>query len=233
MATTIAAWNADSHSERRGGVLMGAIDDSVALWSAPECERRGRPLVILLHGAGGHEGDMGSLFELLPPSHVAVSLRATRRCGDGQSWLGAINTDADLANELDAAATDLLNWIAAHQADSSHLGIIGWSQGGAVALQVLRLSPVTPAFVVTLAGFTGGSVRAADAELTRLRPPVFWGHGDADDVIPPQDTARLSSFLRAHTTLTEGEYRGVGHEISSAERRDVRAFVAANDEQSR
>jgi len=34
------------------------IDPDVVLWSAPERERAGRPLLVLLHGYGSHEGDL-------------------------------------------------------------------------------------------------------------------------------------------------------------------------------
>ena len=37
------------------------LDESAILWSAPERERAGRPLIVLLHGYGSHEGDLFSL----------------------------------------------------------------------------------------------------------------------------------------------------------------------------
>ena len=207
---------------------MKVVIDDFSLWSVSADQRGERPLVVLLHGRGGREDDMEQFFDLLPPTHVAVSLRAALSHGSGFSWLG--ETDgAALASKLDDAAMEVLRWIEANRGDAPCIGLIGWSQGGAVAIQALRISPTVPAFVVTLGGFSGGSFRADDAKLASLRPPVFWGHGDADDVIPPEDIALMAEFLPSHSTLTEIEYRGVGHEISKNEMEDVRKFLAAID----
>lgn len=164
-------------------------------------------------------------FGRLPASYVAVSIRAPIPHGSGFSWLGDIDSDVSLAGALDDAANALLVWLAGARGDAPHVGLIGWSQGGAVAVQTLRIAPDVPAFVATLGGFSGGSVQADDARLARIRPPVFWGRGLADDVIPAGDIAFMTAFLPSHTTLTALEYAGMGHEISENEIDDVRAFI--------
>lgn len=204
---------------------MNAINDESAVWSVGADQRAGRPLLVLLHGRGGHEGDMTQFFGRLPSTYVAVSLRAPRPDGAGFSWLADIESEPSLARGLDDAAIELLQWVAAARGDAPFVGLIGWSQGGAVALQALRIAPEVPAFVVTLGGFSGGSLQADDAALLRLRPPVFWGRGDADDVIPAVDVALLGEFLRSHSMLTEVVYTGVGHDIPGAGIEDVRKFL--------
>jgi phospholipase/carboxylesterase len=52
------------------------IDASAVLWSAPERERAGRPLLVLLHGYGSHEGDLFGLSPRLPLGPVIASVRA-------------------------------------------------------------------------------------------------------------------------------------------------------------
>ena len=51
------------------------LDESAILWSAPERERAGRPLIVLLHGYGSHEGDLFSLSPRLPLAATVASLR--------------------------------------------------------------------------------------------------------------------------------------------------------------
>jgi len=136
-----------------------------------------------------------------------------------------MESEPSLARGLDNAASELLQWVAAARRDAPFVGLVGWSQGGAIALQALRIAPAALAFVGTLAGFSGASFQADDASLLRLRPPVFWGRGDADDVIPADDVALLDEFLRSHSTLTEVVYSGTGHEIPDAAIEDVRKFL--------
>jgi phospholipase/carboxylesterase len=204
---------------------MNPINDESAVWSVGPDQRAGRPLVVLLHGRGGREGDMTQFFGRLPSAYVAVSVCAPRPDGTGFSWLAEKESEPSLARSLDDAAISLLQWIAAARRDAPFVGLVGWSQGGAVALQALRIAPEVPAFVVTLGGFSGGSFQADDGYLARLRPPVFWGHGDVDDVIPEDDVAFLGALLRSHSMLTEVVYSGMGHQISDAAIEDVREFL--------
>ena len=43
-----------------------AFPAPVVLWSKPEEERAGKPLLVLLHGYGANEEDLLSLADLLP-----------------------------------------------------------------------------------------------------------------------------------------------------------------------
>ena len=57
-----------------------ALDDDAVLWSVPPDERtaalRDRPLLVLLHGYGSHEGDLFGLVPYLPPEFVVAAVRA-------------------------------------------------------------------------------------------------------------------------------------------------------------
>jgi phospholipase/carboxylesterase len=90
---------------------MNGIDEAFAVWSAPVEERVGRPLVVLLHGRGGNEGDMTQFFDRLPPEYVAVSVRAPFSDGAGSSWFTDVDSERSLARKLDDAGTELLQWI--------------------------------------------------------------------------------------------------------------------------
>ena len=59
------------------------------MWSAPERERADRPLIVLLHGYGSHEGDLFALSPALPLTATIASLRAPRSAGPGFAWWDA------------------------------------------------------------------------------------------------------------------------------------------------
>jgi phospholipase/carboxylesterase len=204
------------------------IDDAAALWSRPDGERVGRPLVVLLHGYGGRADDMSRLFARVPDSCTAVALRAPHPLRSGFTWFHVPEHATDpSAAHVSPAADALLAWIAAHRRSAPSVGVVGYSQGGAVAIHALRRDPDAIDSVVTLAGFLGVGSERGDDDLTRRRPPVFWGHGDRDDVILPQDIARMESFLPAHSSLTRRTYPDLDHSISDEEASDVAAFLSA------
>jgi phospholipase/carboxylesterase len=203
------------------------IDSSATVWSAPERERADRPLLVLLHGYGSHEGDLFGLSPALPLGPVVASLRAPLLAGPGNAWfpLTADTFAADHGPNADAAARAVLDWLDTTQ--STSVGLLGFSQGGAVALQLLRLAPERFSYAVMLSGFVVGESHAGDAALAARMPPVFWGRGTRDQVIPPLAIQTTEQWLPGHTALTTRIYEDVAHGISNAELKDVSAFISS------
>ena len=201
------------------------IDASAVVWSAPEHERAGRPLLVLLHGYGSHEGDLFSLSPALPLGPVVASLRAPLQAGPGNAWFPlTFETPIDEhATNADAAARAILDWLDTTQSIS--IGLLGFSQGGAVALQLLRLAPTRFDYAVMLSGFVVGGTHDGDAALAQSKPPVFWGRGTADPVIPAYAIETTEQWLPSHSTPTTRIYEGVAHGISNAELRDLSTFI--------
>ena len=204
---------------------MVSIDSSAVLWSAPERERAGRPLLVLLHGFGSHEGDLFGLSPQLPLGPVIASVRAPLPVGQGFAW-APLSSEADAAEVAETAnsvAVALLEWL--ETTESTSVGLLGFSQGGAVALQLLRHAPERFAFAAVLSGFAVLDDNAGDAELARVRPPVFWGRGTADQVISPNKIDYTEEWLPGHSTLTARIYEDLPHSISRPELDDVNAFM--------
>lgn len=203
---------------------MQLIDESAIMWSAPAAERAGRPLLVLLHGYGSHEGDLFGLAPHLPLQPVIASLRAPLREGLGYAWYALDpSLSADRADGADAAARGVLHWLDGQQATS--VGLLGFSQGGAVSMQLLRHAPERFAYAVNLAGFVVPGDAPADARLAAARPPVFWGRGTRDEVIPDAFVEATQRWLPEHVDLTERIYEGLGHGVSEPELADVLAFL--------
>jgi phospholipase/carboxylesterase len=201
------------------------IDPQAVLWSAPERERAGRPLLVLLHGFGSHEGDLFGLSPRLPLDPVIASVRAPLAAGPGFAW-APLSAQADpqaVAEAANDTAVAILDWL--DTTKSTSVGLLGFSQGGAVSLQLLRNAPERFAFAAVLSGFAILDENAGDPALAMARPPVFWGRGTADTVITPDKIAYTQDWLPEHSTLTERIYEGLPHSISAPELDDVNAFI--------
>lgn len=204
-----------------------SIDTDAVLWSASETDRAGRPLLLILHGYGSHEGDLFSLAPHLPLEPVIASLRAPLSAGQGWSWF-PITTPGDPSHEaVDAATAGVLEWLDSMPEQPASIGLLGFSQGGAMALQLMRHAPDRFAFAVQLSGFAASGPAPGDARLEESRPPVFWGRGTADTVIPTAAVDRTQAWLSEHATLTERIYEGMAHSVSQAELGEIVTFLRA------
>ncbi len=204
------------------------IDDTAVLWSATAPERRGRPLLLMLHGYGSNEADLFGLVPYLPPEYAVASLRAPLAAppSPGFSWYPFDTVRSPREEGATAAARRVIEWLDAAAADAPAVGLLGFSQGVSVAIQALRLQPERFAFTVNLSGtFAGGSM-PGDAVLAARRPPAFWGRGDRDQVIPMEMVIATAEWLPRHTSSTATVYPGLTHSVSQQELDDVRAFLA-------
>lgn len=201
------------------------IDPVAVIWSLPEAERAGKPLLLLLHGKGSNEGDLAGLMPRLERQFAMASLRAPIPDGPGFSWFG-VTPPGNLPDESVAAAADaVLAWLDTLPFAPPRLGLLGFSQGGVVAVQTLRRAPHRVGFALNLSGFVAEGVEPDDDMIAQH--PVFWGRGDADLVIGSAAIEHTAAWLPAHVALQAAVYRGLSHSISSAELNDIAAFLQA------
>jgi len=201
------------------------IDPAAVLWSAAAHDRVDRPLLLILHGYGSHEGDLFSLAPHLPLQPTIAALRAPLPAGQGWSWFPIDVPGDPVGDALDAAALGILAWLDALPEQPTSIGLLGFSQGGAMTLQLMRHAPERFAFAVQLSGFIASATHPGDERLGELKPPVFWGRGTLDPVIPEAAVARTQQWLPEHSTLTERIYEGMGHSISQTELAEIVTFL--------
>ena len=208
------------------------LDPSVVVWSVPESSRVNelatRPLLVLLHGRGSHEQDLFSLASLLPTEFVLAALRAPLQLAAGSySWFPVGDPGMPNIAAADSAVAALLAWLDSLPPTTS-VTLLGFSQGGAMAVHAIRHAPERFVAVVNLAGFVIPGEAPADHALLGLVPPVFWGRDPADPVIPADAIARTAEWLPSHSTLTQQHYDHIGHSISREELADVNEFLRLN-----
>lgn len=204
------------------------IDDEAVLWSASPADRAGRPLLVLLHGYNSHEGDLFGLSPYLPLRPAIASLRAPIATGYGHAWFPLLDEGEDsVMAGAEEATTAVIDWLDRAAPDAPSVGLLGFSQGGAIAIELLRRAPERFAFAVSLAGFSLPGEREGDDRMSQLALPVFWGRGTADDVIPAIAVVHTQEWLPAHADLDQRVYEGLGHSVSDRELADVTAFLQA------
>ena len=201
------------------------IEADQVLWSVPESDRAGRPLLVLLHGHGMNERIGFELRHQLSSCLVVASLRGPLRARDGYGWFPL---DASFSfGQVASAVAAVLSWLDAQSDNHSSVGLLGFSQGSAIAVQCLRERPMDYAYAVVLSGFLNPLPARGDRELSRIRPPVFSGRGGADTLVPRPVVALTEQWLRTHATLTSKVYPGLGHSVSDEELADLAAFLDA------
>ena len=202
-------------------LIATEIDEGAVVRSEP-AGTRSAPIVLLLHGLGSHEEDLAGLVPFLPTDFTYVSLRGIYRYVQGYAWF-EMPMDPERPEALQASAAAVESWSAAQ--DAPVVGAIGFSQGGALALQLLRRDPQALDFVVNLSGFPFPAPMPGDTALAELSPPVLWGHGGMDPHFADGREAAVRDFLSAHTRLEEERRPQLGHAVDEIELRAVAAFL--------
>jgi phospholipase/carboxylesterase len=187
----------------------------------------GQPVVVLLHGYGADEQDLPSLMSFLPDLPWAA-LRAPISLGQQAfAWYAAKDPLTPAPDDVEPATIAIWDWVEQNIPVDSPLVVLGFSQGGLMATQLLRTRPERLAATVILAGFMCTGEQTADTELTLKKPKVFYGRGANDQMISREAVKHLNVWLQAHTRAQTKTYEGLGHSVDARVMVDVASYLAA------
>lgn len=211
--------------------------DLVSAVRPPTAPSERPPLLVLLHGVGADEHDLLPLAPHLDPRLLAVSLRAPHEAqGMGYSWFDIDWSTAppryDLvqAEESRAGLVELIPaLVRRHRADPARTFVLGFSQGGAMALAVALTRPDLVRGVVVHSGRLIPDLAprvARGPALARLEALVL--HGVDDPVLPVERGRELRDFLHPllGDRLVYAEH-DAEHGVTPASLDDVRRWLAA------
>ena len=208
-------------TRRLSDVIPGRFGDPVSVqyaWMSPENAEAmpTRPLFLALHGWGSNERDIAGIMQYIAPYNDVVSPRAplVLHAPEGvsaraYSWFhDAVPSGDDLDHDIAAAARAVDQWVDGHIPATRDVVPIGFSQGGAVAVHLLRMHPERYRAVINLSGFLAPAgvpgTAPADDRLTDFEIPVYFGYGKNDAVIPKYELFAAAAWLdRAHVADDE------------------------------
>ena len=198
------------------------------LWSRPENERAGTPLLVIFHGYGADEADLFSLAGQLPAEFTVASVRAPLQAGPGYSWFPLRNDLSYSVTAVSESAAAVELWIDSVREHHTSVSLLGFSQGMCMATSLLRHRPADYAAVVGLSGFVvdaEGDPYFDDAAVAAQKPEIFWGRDQADPVIPQEVVEATNTWMHGHVKLTKVLYTGIWHGINAQEIGHVGEFL--------
>jgi len=165
------------------------------------------PLVLFLHGAGERGDDVARVAAHGPPKMIAAgtnfpAIVVSPQAPEGDWW----NLRA---NDLLALLDDIAR---RYNVDADRVYVTGLSMGGYGAWALLQAAPERFAAAVPICG--GGDARRAGRSDALREVPIRVFHGDADRVVPVQESIDMVEAIREaggrNVELTV--YPGVGHD---------------------
>jgi len=196
---------------------------------------RARAAVVMVHGRGGTPEDILGLAQEFGQSDIAYLAPQA----DGHTWypysfLAPMpQNEPHLTNAL-ATVDAVVKQLGAQGFTSERVGLIGFSQGGCLALEYAARNATRYAAVAGLsAGLIGPPGTPRDYAGTFDGTPVFLGCSDIDSHIPLERVHESRDVLsRMGASVTERIYPRMGHTINADEVAAVTQMLAAIPERA-
>jgi phospholipase/carboxylesterase len=189
------------------------------------------PLLVALHGRGDCAQDFARIAPwLVPYGYRLLVPDGYFAWGGGRAWY---DHSPPRESEIAASRAMLLAFVTAAQeryrTPPERTALVGFSQGGLMALDVGLRFPARLAGLVSMSGylFAPEAVPAALGAAGRpAEPPILLIHGLDDTIVAPQRSRRAHEALRAAGLQVEHHEFPMDHTVTPESLAVVRAFLA-------
>lgn len=211
----------------------GSTLEYLTLYPDAYVEEKPYPLVVCLHGFGANMEDLTGLVSALDPcGYLYVFPNGPLAAIDGadvsqRAWYerGGFESPEAVGFALQAFDGFVQEVLERYRVPAGKVVLLGFSQGGAVALRYGLPRPDRFAGIAVLSG----SLR----QVEDLRPdlpaarvqPIFVGHGTRDSLVPVELSHKLVAFLEGEGYQPFFRTYPMDHQISLAELRDLGPWV--------
>ncbi|MFZ4065633.1 MAG: alpha/beta hydrolase [Rhodoluna sp.] len=199
---------------------------AITKFSSGDTEENAKHAVLFLHGYGADEKDLPDLISFLPDLPW-YSPRAPIDLGGAYSWYKAEDLLKPTVTDLSESTAALWAWIDEYIPQETKLMLIGFSQGGLMATQLLRTRPERISGTVILSGFMAVGELPTDTQLEQAKPKVIYCRGSEDQRITKEAIATLNTWLQTKTRAMTKTYPGLGHSVDERVMRDVAQYITS------
>ena len=186
--------------------------------------------VILLQGRGATAADIFSLTDHFAQNDLAyVAPQAPGNSWYPHSFLAPLEDNEPALSEALATVGELIESLAKDGVAPERVVLLGFSQGGCLALEYAARHARRYAAVIGLsAGLIGPQNTPRNYAGSLAGTPVFLGCDDMDDHIPIERVKESTRVLRdLGGEVKQRIYSGMGHGINDDELAEVRNLLQA------
>ena len=186
--------------------------------------------VIMLHGRGASAADILTLTDHFDTSDLAyIAPQAPGNSWYPYSFLAPLDRNEPALSQALALVGELIDGVAKEGIAPERVVLLGFSQGGCLALEYAARNARRYAAVIGLsAGLIGPQDAPRDYAGSLAGTGVFLGCGDMDDHIPLERVKGSTKVLRSlGGDVKERIYRGMGHSINDDELLQVQSLLQA------
>lgn len=201
-----------------------------------------QPLLVLLHGVGGHEENFIRMADQFDDRLVIISARGPfEQSPSSFGWyrtspfLDERNFFLDDAEESRQKLVQFIHEaVSNYEIDPDQVYLFGFDQGATLGLSVFLTEPGLISGLMAVSGEILPEVLHMRASKSRLREfPVFLAYGVHDQVISIQDGRKVRDMLTAFDVdISYREYSS-GHDVSPNSLRDAAAWLTFRLEANR
>ncbi|WP_024506857.1 alpha/beta hydrolase [Bradyrhizobium sp. ARR65] len=206
------------------------MDESSFVYRFEPASRTGAPPLLLLHGTGGDENDLLHLGAMISPGSALLSPRGRVLEHGMRRFFRRLAEGVFDEEDVRKRALELGAFV---EGARQRYGIeppiaVGFSNGANIAAALLLLKPEALAGAVLLRAM----VPLSDPPKASLDgKPVLILSGQADPIVPAGNAGRLSTMLSDTGAKVVHKILPAGHQLSQADVRLAREWIASVDAQ--
>lgn len=200
------------------------------------------PLLLLLHGMGGHESDFYGIASTLDDRFYIASIRAPFAVSAGKYiWYNTEPFAGDnLANpaQIEYSRQCIIQFIReavlVYKSDPAHVFLMGFSQGAVICLSVMLTEPELLAGVVSMSGQILPEIKSLMVPPDRFKGlPVMVVHGLQDELYPISFGRSTRDILSSLPVILNYQEYPMGHFMTQESLADVRVWLSNHLEAKR